>query len=70
MNEKRLKNQLNLYAETFGRFSIYIKEYFSNVKNKVAEKNFLSSEFYKAKIALSEKKNKTIMLDNTQWVIS
>lgn len=69
-NEKTLKNQLNLYAETFGRFSIYIKEYLSNIKSKLAEKNFLSSEFYKTKIALSEKKNKTILLDNSQWIIT
>ncbi len=69
-NEKWLKSQLNLYAETFGRFSIYIKEYFNNVKNKVAEKNFLSSEFYKSKIALADKKNKTLMLENNQWVIT
>lgn len=69
-NERWLKNQLSYYTETFGRNSIYIKEYISSVKSKLAEWNQISSEFYKAKIALNEKKNKTILLDNSQWGIS
>ena len=64
-NEKILKSQLGLYGETFGRFSIYIKEYLSNIRNKLAEKNFLSTEFYKQKVALNEKKNRTILLDSS-----
>lgn len=69
-NEKYLKNQLAYFTEAFGRLSIYLKEYLANARTKLQERNFVSSEYYKNKIALNEKKNKTILLDNTQWGIT
>ena len=69
-NELFLKNQLSLYTESFGRNSIYIKEFLTNVKTKLNERNITSSEYYKAKIALNDKKNKTILMENSQWGIT
>lgn len=60
-NEKFLKNQQNLFQECLGKYSSYIKEYITSIRTKILDRNFISSEYYKAKIALNEKKNKTIM---------
>ena len=46
---------------------MYLKEYVNNVRNKIVERNLISSEYYKNKIALNEKKNKKVILEPSQW---
>jgi len=40
-----------------------MKEYLDNVAKSVDHRNFLSNEYYKAKVALNQKKNKKIVQD-------
>jgi hypothetical protein len=46
-----------------------MKEYITSIRTKIQDRNFVASEYYKSKVALNEKKNKTIMQDPSTWLI-
>lgn len=69
-NEKAMWSQIQIYSDAFGKFSVYLKEYTNNVRSKIGERNYVSSEYYKSKIFINEKKNKTIMMDPSSWGIT
>ena len=46
-----------------------MKEYITSVRTKIQDRNFVASEYYKSKVSLNEKKNKTIMQDPSTWLI-
>lgn len=48
---------------------MYTKDYITSVRTKIQDRNFIASEYYKAKVGLNEKKNKTIMQDPSTWMI-
>lgn len=52
-----------------GDFFRYIREYLSNVRDSVTQRNYVSNEYARNKLALNEKKNKRLLLDCRLWEI-
>lgn len=69
LEDKVLEEQKNLYKKHIGDFAKYNKEYISNLRNVIDQRNNISGEYYKNKFALDERKYKKLTMDKTLWDI-
>lgn len=67
--DKVLEEQKNLYKKHVGDYARYTKEYISNMRAVIDQRNALSGEYFKAKFALDERKYKRLTSDKSQWDI-
>ena len=64
-----LEEQKNLYKKHIGDFARYNKEYIGKLRSVIDQRNSISSEYYKNKFALDERKYKKLTMDKTLWDI-
>ena len=46
-----------------------MREYLTNMRDGIMQRNIVCNEYYKNKIALNEKKNKKLLLDSRLWEV-
>lgn len=56
-----------VFNDNIGDFFKYMREYLSNVRETITQRNFVMNEYYRNKIVLNEKKNKKLLQDNKTW---
>lgn len=44
-----------------------MKDYLTNVRENVAQRKFVSEEYFRSKLLLNEKKNKRLLMDKSSW---
>ena len=56
-----------MFNQNIGVFHRYLKEYCFVVRESIAQRNFVSNEYYKNKILINEKKAQRLALDPKSW---
>ena len=56
-----------MFNQNVGVFHRYLKEYCFVVRENIAQRNFVSNEYYKNKILINEKKTQKLGLDPKFW---
>lgn len=68
-NAKVINQMRTVYNSNVYDYVKYMKEYVANVKECIASRKFMCDEYSRARITLSEKKNKRMTLDKSSWEV-